>query len=85
MESWVGHDQNDLIAAWGPPQQILDDGNGGKILVYVATRSYTSPGHANTIVNGSAYTYGNSTYGSAYGNTTYTPSVLSQRLMVQGG
>ena len=73
MESWMGHHQSDLIASWGPPQQVMDDGQGGKIFVYAATRSFTSPGTSTTTVTGSAYGYGNTAYGSATGYTTYNP------------
>ncbi len=24
MESWMGHNVSELIASWGPPQQIID-------------------------------------------------------------
>ncbi|NIS69644.1 MAG: hypothetical protein GTO12_12035 [Proteobacteria bacterium] len=35
-----------LVAQISPPQQSLDDGNGGKIFVYVETTqsTYTTPG-----------------------------------------
>lgn len=39
MKSWVGHHYSDLIAAWGPPAQVLDDGSGGKIMTWASTRS----------------------------------------------
>ncbi len=39
MASWVGHHYSDLIASWGPPQQIHDDGAGGRILVYTKTHT----------------------------------------------
>ncbi|MGH8462355.1 MAG: hypothetical protein ACRESS_12170 [Stenotrophobium sp.] len=31
MASFMGHDESDLIASWGPPSQVMDDGNGGQI------------------------------------------------------
>lgn len=34
MDSWVGHHQSELIASWGPPNQISTDGKGGTVLVY---------------------------------------------------
>src|SRR5688572_17762916 len=77
MASWDGHHYSDMIASWGPPQQVLDDGTGGKIFVYTAVRSFTSPGQANTRVTGSAYGVGNYAYGSATGVTTYTPPQTS--------
>ena len=73
MESWMGHDQSDLIANWGPPQQVMDDGRGGKIFVYTTTRSHTAPGSSTTTVTGSAYGYGDTVYGTATGHTTYNP------------
>jgi hypothetical protein len=73
MDSWMGHHQSDLIANWGPPQQVIDDGQGGKIFVYSNNRSYTSPGTSTTNVTGSAYGLGNTAYGNATGYTTYNP------------
>jgi hypothetical protein len=69
MKSWVGHHYSDLIAAWGPPAQVLDDGSGGKIMTWASTRSFTSPGYATT--NTTANVYGS--YGTANSVTTYTP------------
>jgi len=63
MASWTGRHQSELIGSWGPPQQVFSDGNGGSVLVYTTTRSYTSPGTATTTVTGSAQTFGNTTYG----------------------
>jgi hypothetical protein len=77
MESWMGNHQSDLIASWGPPQQVLDDGQGGKIFVYSTTRSYTSPGSATTNMTGSAYGIGNTVYGNATSYTTYNPPQTS--------
>jgi hypothetical protein len=34
MQSWVGHTQSELIAAWGPPTSRDFDGSGGTILIY---------------------------------------------------
>ena len=69
MASWVGHDSNELIAAWGPPQQVLDAGQGGQIFVYSHDRQWTSPGTAYT--TGSATVSGNYVYGRV--TTTYQP------------
>ncbi|WP_444897420.1 hypothetical protein ACJJIQ_07440 [Microbulbifer sp. ANSA003] len=58
MQSWVGHHKADLIASWGPPNQVADDGRGGEILIY---NSYVNlgqtPGRVQT---------------DYWGNTTYT-------------
>lgn len=48
MKSWEGHHFNELIASWGPPQQILDDGAGGRIFVYSETQETIIPGTADT-------------------------------------
>ena len=45
MQSWEGHHYSNLIASWGPPQQILDDGSGrensrlGRYLILYGTRA----------------------------------------------
>ena len=65
MKSWMGHNQSDLIASWGPPQQVMDDGQGGKILVYTAQRNFTTPGTATTSFSGSS------------AQTTYNPPQTS--------
>lgn len=74
MASWERHHYSDLIASWGPPQQVFDDGAGGRILVWTATRSYTVPGQATTHTTGSATAYDNYIWGSATSETTYTPA-----------
>jgi hypothetical protein len=73
MSSWVGNSYGNVIAAWGPPDQVLDDGSGGKILVYTRVRSYTAPGTATTQTSGTAAANGSTLYGTATSTTTYTP------------
>ncbi len=73
MRSWEGHQFSDLVASWGPPQQVFDDGSGGKILVYAGKRRWTSPGQATTTTTGSVYGYGGIANLSAYSTTTYRP------------
>ena len=69
MKSWEGKHFSDLIASWGPPSQVLDDGQGGQIYCYQSTGAYTTPGSAMT--TGNAYSLGNTaTY---YGTTSYNP------------
>jgi hypothetical protein len=79
MESWMGHHQSELIANWGPPQQVMDDGQGGKIFIYSATQNYTSPGRATTNVTGSAYNIGDYTYGNATGAIRLTHPLKRHR------
>ncbi len=74
MASWERHHYSDLIASWGPPQQVFEDGSDGRILVWTATRSYTVPGQATTHTTGSATVYENYIWGSATSHTTYNPA-----------
>lgn len=39
MDSWVGCNYRDLMAAWGPPASTIDDGKGGQILIYQEGRT----------------------------------------------
>ena len=34
LNSWIGHDVNDLVRSWGPPTETLRLPNGTTILVY---------------------------------------------------
>lgn len=34
MDSWLGHQANELIKSWGPPARTTSDGNNGKVLIY---------------------------------------------------
>ena len=85
MKSFLNHPKADLLAAWGPPNNVMPDGNGGEVWTYFQDRQWTTPGQANTTAysngntygtayanpNGATYQGNTSTYGSA--TTTYTP------------
>jgi hypothetical protein len=43
-ENWKGKNFNDLIAAKGPPDEKLDDGQGGKIFIYSTYESEPASG-----------------------------------------
>lgn len=68
MASWEERNVNDLMANWGPPTQVLDDGSGGRILCYQQSGNIYVPG--TTTTTGSAYTYGGMTNLNAYSTTT---------------
>ena len=70
MASWVGHDANELIAAWGPPQQVMPDGRGGQIFAFFQDRQYTSPGFSSTTSTASATAWGTYNYATATGYGT---------------
>jgi len=73
MSSWENHHYSDLIASWGPPQQVFDDGQGGRILVYAIRRQWTSPGKSTTRTIGSATIWDDYIWGSATTITSYKP------------
>ena len=81
MASWMGHNVNDLIASWGPPQQTMSDGQGGQILIYSQARQWTTPGQSTTSTTGTANVYGNvysaHGYGTSTSQTTYNPPQTS--------
>jgi hypothetical protein len=73
MQSWVGHNVQELMQSWGVPTQVMDNPAGsGKIVIYDFHAPVTLPGTAPT--PGSSYTTG---YIDANGNwqstTTYNP------------
>ena len=73
MSSWEGSHYSDLIASWGPPQSVFEDGSGGRILVYTQVRSWTAPGSSVTRTTGTATVYDNYIWGSSTSRTTYIP------------
>ena len=78
QKTWEGRNANDLVAELGPPTQTLDDGKGGRILIYTTTKHHHSPGQAFTTYQGTGQAYysgGKSAYstGSGTGYTFTTP------------
>ena len=64
LNSWVGHDVNELISSWGYPVNSFKAPNGNTVYVYSSSGSYTMPTQTNSTYN----VYGNT----VYGNTTTT-------------
>ena len=74
MASWVGHHYSDLFAKWGPPQQVFDDGSGGRILVYAIERRYAGlPATSTTTTDFNAQVWDDYLWGSATSYTVYEP------------
>lgn len=49
MASWMDHPVSELIASWGPPDQVFGIENGGRLLLYTVERNFgTVPGQATT-------------------------------------
>jgi len=44
MKSWLGHTRMELLSVWGPPTQIMSDGNEGEVFIYDKSTTYTTPG-----------------------------------------
>jgi hypothetical protein len=53
MAYWMGHNVNDLIAAWGRPGSVMPDGSGGQILIYDWSSQLAMP--APTTMNDDMY------------------------------
>lgn len=55
--SWEGSNVNNLIASWGAPNQVIDNGSDGKIMVWRKSSSFQMQGRADTTyIGSSAYT-----------------------------
>lgn len=58
-DSWLGSTEQELVATWGPPDQVYESG-GNKYLTYLDTGSVyvpgTSPTYSTTFVGNTAYT-----------------------------
>jgi hypothetical protein len=55
MDSWVGHYESELIAAWGPPTKIVRDNKGGKVLMYESLKGTWGDEKDKRIVGGAQY------------------------------
>lgn len=42
-QTWMGHDQNELLRAWGYPQQVNDMPNGNKVYTYIRSANRRTP------------------------------------------
>jgi hypothetical protein len=88
MSSWMGHNANDLIAAWGPPAATMSDGSGGQIFIYDQSGQVVLPGTSTTTANytgtanatynqfGNVGTANANAYGTANATTTYHPPTV---------
>ncbi len=48
MASWEGSHVRDLLISWGRPSEVYSDGEGGAVLVYRYTETYTTPAQSTT-------------------------------------
>lgn len=57
MASWQGRSADDLLAEWGPPQQVMaaKEDSRDRILIYTIDRTWTNPGYVAS--TRSSYTY----------------------------
>lgn len=85
-ETWKGKHFNDLVAALGPPSQVMDDGGNGRIFVYSASRQIYLPGNSWTTSQGNITRQGD-IYMSSKGvipGRTYTSSESSDTFTTPG-
>ena len=54
MDSWINAHKSQLIASWGPPNQVFPDGLGGEVYVYMST--YQTPGYSNSHATYNSFT-----------------------------
>ena len=73
MASWVGVQYSALIMNWGPPNQVFDDGLGGKLLAWTQARSVTFPGTSTSETTANATAIGNTAWGRASSRGVYNP------------
>jgi hypothetical protein len=64
LNTWVGHDVNELVNSWGYPQNSFKAPNGNTVYVYGSSGSYTMPTQTNTTHN-------------VIGNTVYSNSTTT--------
>lgn len=83
LESWVGHDADELVSSWGPPDSAYQLNDGGLVIEYVDRRTVTTGGMPSyrpmtTYDNGSVYGNGGVVqYGGT--TTTYVPTTTPVR------
>ena len=64
MKKWQWKHVNALVAHWGPPTQIMEDGYGGKVYMKPGS-GMGPPGYSTTTTNVSGGVYGNQVSGTA--------------------
>ncbi len=67
MRRFEGRNVTDLYAAWVPPNEVYDDGSGGRVLVYVYVRGYY---YRPPMISGKIYPGGTAL-------VTYTPEAVA--------
>lgn len=70
------HNAGDLIASWGPPTRVMDDGYGGKVYIYVKYRGFLYPATSTTSTYVDGGIYGNQVSGAVTSQTVYSPEVM---------
>ena len=61
LNSWVGHNVDELVGSWGYPANTFKAPNGNTVYAYNSSGSYTMPTNTASTYN----IYGNSVYGSS--------------------
>jgi hypothetical protein len=77
MKSWLGCQSSELVAKWGPPQNVMRDKNG-EIWTYFYQRQWTAPGSSYTTTTGRSQTYGDYHPSGIFGPAHYSGDTTSQ-------
>jgi len=48
LDTWIGLTEDQLVNSWGPPNGLYNKPDGGKILTFIWSGSYSLPGYPNT-------------------------------------
>ena len=70
-EDWKGKNFNDLIAAKGPPDEKLDDGQGGKIFIYSTYESEPASGSDSGGGSSRGGRFGGGGFGGGFGGSRH--------------
>ena len=70
-EDWKGKNFNDLIAAKGPPDEKLDDGQGGKIFIYSTYESEPASGSDSGGGSSGGGRFGGGGFGGGFGGNRH--------------
>lgn len=77
MKGFMGSQSSDLVARWGPPQNIMKD-KEGEIWIYYQNHHWVNPGYSYTTSTGSADTRGTYHGGSIFGGPGYSGNTVGQ-------
>jgi hypothetical protein len=76
MGSWIGDPVSVLIKVFGSPQQVYDDGRGGRVLVYLRDLTDKVTASSTTSISANGGIAENQLYSKARSYARYTPELM---------